>query len=212
MPNPSNTTRNTLLTAVSLIAFAAAGCGQQSDKDAAAPPAAPYGAAASPNASAPPVAVAEAPVAAAPVENTHTPDDGHGHAPGEDHDHAPAAPDAAPPGPPPAGGGSLVGAAPFAGMAAPTNPLTPTPDLDSAIAAADKGTDKKAIAAAYAARGTFRMNDEKAGARVKYRAALEDYRKSLKADPANAEAKTNKKMIEDIYRSMGRPVPGEDGK
>jgi hypothetical protein len=105
------------------------------------------------------------------------------------------------------GGAPMMGA----GMAPPTAPLTPSPDLDKKIAAAEKAGDKKAIAAAYATRGTFHMNDAKAGARVKYRAALDDYRKALQADPANAEAKANKQMIENIYKQMGRPVPGEGG-
>lgn len=111
--------------------------------------------------------------------------------------------DAMPGGTPPMMGGPMMGS--------PTAPLTPTPELDEAITTADKSGDKKQIATAYAARGTFRMNDEKAGARIKYRAALEDYRKALAADPSNKEAKDNKAMIENIYRSMGRPVPGEEG-
>ncbi len=95
-------------------------------------------------------------------------------------------------------------------MAAASAPLTPTLELDKKITEAEKGKDKKATAAAYAARGTVRMNDDKAGAKVKYRAALDDYRKALSLDPENAEAKTNKEMIESIYKSMGRPIPGEE--
>jgi hypothetical protein len=100
----------------------------------------------------------------------------------------------------------------MAGMmgADPSAPLSKTPDLDKKIAAAQKKGDKKAIADAYAKRGTFRMYDDKAGARVKYRAALDDYRAALKADPTNTEAAKSKKTIEDVYRSMGRPVPGEE--
>jgi hypothetical protein len=118
---------------------------------------------------------------------------GHNHAPGEGHD-----------------GEADAATAPFAGMGAPDAPLTPTPEMDKKIAEAEKGTDKKALAAAYADRGTFRMNDEDAGAKVKYRAALDDYRKALDADPQNEEAKKNKEMIESIYKSMGRPIPGEE--
>jgi tetratricopeptide (TPR) repeat protein len=43
--------------------------------------------------------------------------------------------------------------------------------------------------------------------RVKYRQALKLYREALKQDPKNKEALANKKMIEDIYTSMGRPIP-----
>lgn len=99
---------------------------------------------------------------------------------------------------------------PMMGMGDASAPLTPTPELDKKIDALEKGGDKKALAAAYADRGYARMTDDAAGARVKYRAALEDFRRSLELDPANAKSLENKKMIEDIYRSMGRPVPGED--
>lgn len=101
----------------------------------------------------------------------------------------------------------MMGGPMMAGQTPPNAPLTKTPEMDQAIATADKGKDKKAIAAAYAARGTFRMNDAAAGARIKYKAALEDYRKALAADPTNAEAKSNKEIIEGIYKSMGRPIP-----
>ena len=108
--------------------------------------------------------------------------------------------------PPPAPGAP---AAPFAGGDAQA-PLTPTPDLDKKVADAEKSGDKKALAAALATRGTFRMTDDKAGARVKYRKALDDYRAALAADPKNADALKNKKQIEDIYTMMGRPIPGAE--
>ncbi|MBX7218362.1 MAG: hypothetical protein K1Y36_00305 [Blastocatellia bacterium] len=43
--------------------------------------------------------------------------------------------------------------------------------------------------------------------KIKYRAALKMYREVLALDPANEEALKNKAQIEDIYKSMGRPVP-----
>ena len=85
--------------------------------------------------------------------------------------------------------------------------LPATPALDKQIAALQKGSDKKKLAGLLANRGTLRMNDPQALPRVKYRAALVDYRAALEADPTNAEAQTNKKQIEDIYKMMGRPVP-----
>ena len=39
------------------------------------------------------------------------------------------------------------------------------------------------------------------------RPALKYYREVLKADPKNEEALKNKKQIEDIYESMGMPIP-----
>ena len=41
----------------------------------------------------------------------------------------------------------------------------------------------------------------------KYPAALRAYRKALEFDKTNAKATANVKTIEDIYKSMGRPVP-----
>lgn len=126
---------------------------------------------------------------------------------------AKSSPDAVPPpGSATAGGAPAMpgGAnAPFAGGmgGSPSAPLSPTPELDKKIADADKSKDKKAITAAYTARGAFRLKDEAAGARIKYRAALEDFRKALAADPTNASAKASKDTIESIYTSMGRPIP-----
>jgi len=41
----------------------------------------------------------------------------------------------------------------------------------------------------------------------KYRPALRRYRRVLEIDPDNVEAAQNKKQIEDIYQSMGMPIP-----
>ena len=41
----------------------------------------------------------------------------------------------------------------------------------------------------------------------KYGGARKFYREALKVDPDNEEATNNKKMIEDIYKQMGRPIP-----
>jgi hypothetical protein len=41
----------------------------------------------------------------------------------------------------------------------------------------------------------------------KYPKALAMYREVLKLDPNHAEARDATKMIEDIYASLGKPVP-----
>ncbi|MER3466852.1 MAG: hypothetical protein C4340_07130, partial [Armatimonadota bacterium] len=43
--------------------------------------------------------------------------------------------------------------------------------------------------------------------REKYPQALELYEEALGQDPNNAEAKTNRQLILDIYKSMGREPP-----
>lgn len=47
--------------------------------------------------------------------------------------------------------------------------------------------------------------------REKYRNALQFYREVLKTDSKNEHAMAAKTTIEEIYKSMGRPVPGEGG-
>ena len=51
------------------------------------------------------------------------------------------------------------------------------------------------------------MNARSLAPKDKYPRALRLYREALKLDPSNKEAKANSKMIEDIYKSLGRPVP-----
>jgi hypothetical protein len=188
---------NIVSVAAGVVLFGAgiAGCKHSDDG------AAPYGTSASPSA-----APTQASVTTVP-DNPPSPDA-----------IAPTTPPSAPPAAPSGAQGADVTAPPIGttgggpmtpmGGNSPTAPLTPTPDLDAKIASAEKSGSKTGLGAAYAERGTFRMNDPNAGARVKYRAALDDYRKSLAADPANAEAKHNKDLIESIYKQMGRPIPG----
>ncbi len=66
---------------------------------------------------------------------------------------------------------------------------------------------KKKYVAATVKLGTASMESEALDRKVKYAKALRLYREALKADPNNAEAKNNKQLIEDIYRSMHRPIP-----
>ena len=54
------------------------------------------------------------------------------------------------------------------------------------------------------ARGNFYYNAQ--DTRL-YRYALGDFRRALRYEPDNAEAKEKIEMIESIYRSLGRPVP-----
>ncbi len=51
------------------------------------------------------------------------------------------------------------------------------------------------------------MLDPKLQPKEKYPKSLGMFRKALEVDPNNALAKQSVKLIEDIYASMGRPVP-----
>ncbi len=43
--------------------------------------------------------------------------------------------------------------------------------------------------------------------RVKYRGALKHFRRTLALNPGHANAAAEKQQIEDVYKSMGMPVP-----
>lgn len=51
------------------------------------------------------------------------------------------------------------------------------------------------------------MLDPDLGPKEKYPKSLGMFRDAIKIDPNNALAKESIKLIEDIYKSMGRPVP-----
>jgi hypothetical protein len=64
--------------------------------------------------------------------------------------------------------------------------------------------DKLAAAAAYLERANIFMN---AGRPALYKYALRDYRRTLRYQPDNQQAKESAATIVSIYQSMGRPVP-----
>ena len=73
-----------------------------------------------------------------------------------------------------------------------------------AKAAGASATDKAAAATAYVERGNVFYN---AGQPTLYKFALRDFRKALRLDANNAEARAKQDQIVEIYQSMGRPVP-----
>ena len=81
--------------------------------------------------------------------------------------------------------------------------------LEGALKTSPKDTVaiKAALADANMALGDFNMFNEQMPPFRKYPAALRAYRQVLTYDKANKKAATNIKTIEDIYKSMGRPVP-----
>jgi len=66
---------------------------------------------------------------------------------------------------------------------------------------------KLRVAEAYYTAGHEMMMSPKLPPRIKYRGALKHFRKALTLNPKHARAANEKKTIEDIYKSMGRPVP-----
>jgi hypothetical protein len=112
------------------------------------------------------------------------------------------------------GGGSATtaegGGSTAAGAA--LKPSVETPELDAKIQKAEtkakasgaSEADKKAAAGAYFARADFYRAQ---GQPQLYKFALADYRRGLRYDPSNAEARQKMDEIVQIYQSMGRPVP-----
>jgi tetratricopeptide (TPR) repeat protein len=79
----------------------------------------------------------------------------------------------------------------------------------SAMTAAPEGAPEGATAQAQnlAEQAEKVMLDPAVPPREKYPQALKMFREALQLDPNNALAKDGIKLIEDIYKSMGRPVP-----
>lgn len=64
--------------------------------------------------------------------------------------------------------------------------------------------DKQAAAAAYLERANVFYS---AGNPTLYKFALRDFRRALRYDASNGEARAKEQQIVEIYQSMGRPVP-----
>jgi len=71
----------------------------------------------------------------------------------------------------------------------------------------DAAAIKTALGSSYLAMADANMFNDALPPMRKYPAALRAYRKVLDYDKTNAKATANIKTIEDIYKSMGRPVP-----
>jgi hypothetical protein len=116
--------------------------------------------------------------------------------------------------------------APFAGGGKPMTSeeaLKEVPKLDKSLVPLEKAFNdsqaklkkspkdakvKKAyVDAAYKYGHTVMTSQGKLPSRVMYRAALALYRKALAVDPKHQPSLNDKKMIEDIYKGMGMPIP-----
>jgi uncharacterized surface anchored protein len=98
------------------------------------------------------------------------------------------------------------------GAATSGKPPVETPELDAKIekaaakakASGASAADKKAAAAAYMDRADFYWS---AGNVQLYRYALGDYRRVLRYDPDNEQAKERIDYLVSVYQSLNRPVP-----
>ncbi len=80
-------------------------------------------------------------------------------------------------------------------------------EADSKYQKSKSEEDKKACIFAQLKAANFLMFEADLPPREKYKPALQRYRRVLELDPKNQEAMANKTEIEDIYKSMGKPIP-----
>ncbi|MBC7930279.1 MAG: hypothetical protein H7Z38_06875 [Rubrivivax sp.] len=107
---------------------------------------------------------------------------------------------------------SGAGNASAGGAATSGKPSVETPELDAKIekaaakakASGASAADKKSAAAAYMERADFYWA---AGNVQLYRYALGDYRRVLRFDPENGQAKERIDYLISVYQSLNRPVP-----
>jgi Flp pilus assembly protein TadD len=67
--------------------------------------------------------------------------------------------------------------------------------------------NKTSLVDKHMAAGVYLMYQANLNPKKKYGPALKHFKRVLELDPNNKEALNNKMQIEDIYNSMGRPIP-----
>lgn len=83
-------------------------------------------------------------------------------------------------------------------------------DADAKYQKTKSEADKKdAVDKQMAAANFLMFKADSFTPKKKYRPALKRYNRVLEIDPTNKEAAADKKQIEDIYQSMGMPIPND---
>jgi hypothetical protein len=67
--------------------------------------------------------------------------------------------------------------------------------------------NKSTLIEKHMAAGVYLMYQANLNPKKKYGPALKHFKRVLELDPNNKEAMSNRMQIEDIYNSMGRPIP-----
>ena len=80
-------------------------------------------------------------------------------------------------------------------------------DIDAKYQKSKSDADKSECIKKQLTAANYLMFEANLSPKKKYKPALQRYRRVLELDPGNAEANENKKQIEDIYQSMGMPIP-----
>lgn len=80
-------------------------------------------------------------------------------------------------------------------------------DADAKYQKSKSDADKMTCITKQLTAANYLMFEANLSPKKKYKPALQRYRRVLELDPSNKEAKDNKQQIEDIYQSMGMPIP-----
>lgn len=80
-------------------------------------------------------------------------------------------------------------------------------DAEAKYMKSKSDADKKDYILKQMGAANYLMFEANLSPKKKYKPALARYNKVLEVDPKNTEAMENKKQIEDIYKSMGMPIP-----
>lgn len=80
-------------------------------------------------------------------------------------------------------------------------------DFEDVYKKSNSGENKTTLVEKHMAAGVYLMYQANLNPKKKYGPALKHFKRVLELDPNNKEAISNKMQIEDIYNSMGRPIP-----
>ncbi|HAX49175.1 MAG TPA: hypothetical protein PK605_12930 [Ignavibacteria bacterium] len=80
-------------------------------------------------------------------------------------------------------------------------------DAEAKYMQSKSDADKKEYITKQMSAANYLMFEANLSPKKKYKPALQRYNKVLAIDPKHDEALENKKQIEDIYQSMGMPIP-----
>lgn len=80
-------------------------------------------------------------------------------------------------------------------------------EFESTYKSKTSDENKKALIEKHMAAGNYLMFQAELNPKKKYGPALKHFKRVLELDPGNQEAMNNRMQIEDIYNSMGRPIP-----
>jgi hypothetical protein len=80
-------------------------------------------------------------------------------------------------------------------------------DFENTYMSKNSEDNKKLLLEKHMAAGNYLMFQANLNPKKKYGPALKHFKRVLELDPKNQEAMNNRLQIEDIYNSMGRPIP-----